>query len=135
MSGNFVDVLVIGGGVIGLAIAKNIAAKGREVIILEEEHTFGSITSTRNSGVIHAGFYYSPESKKAKFCSIGNQLMREYCLKNKINIKPCGKVVVTSNEEQEEFVEPKYEYGILVDSFRGHNIGDVSHPDYKCSID
>ena len=70
MSGNFVYVLVIGGGVIGLAIAKNIAAKGREVIILEEEHTFGSITSTRNSGVIHAGVYYDRGSLKAQFAQM-----------------------------------------------------------------
>ena len=55
MSTNFVDVLVIGGGVIGLAIAKSFAAKGHEVIVLEKENTFGSVTSSRNSGVIHAG--------------------------------------------------------------------------------
>ena len=75
MSSNFVDVLVIGGGVIGLAIAKNFAAKGREVIVLEKENTFGSVTSSRNSGVIHAGVYYDKDSMKAKFCADGNRRM------------------------------------------------------------
>ena len=58
MSNNFVDVLVIGGGVVGLAIAKTFAAERRDVLVVERENTFGSVTSSRNSGVIHAGVYY-----------------------------------------------------------------------------
>ena len=58
MSQNFIDALIIGGGVIGLAIAKTISQKGMQVIVVENEDTIGSITSSRNSGVIHAGVYY-----------------------------------------------------------------------------
>ena len=100
MSGNFVDVLVIGGGVIGLAIAKNIAAKGREVIILEEEHTFGSITSTRNSGVIHAGVYYDRGSLKAQFCADGNRKMYEYCEKYNVPHFNTGKFIVATSADE-----------------------------------
>ena len=101
MSTNFVDVLVIGGGVIGLAIAKSFAAKGREVIVLEKENTFGSVTSSRNSGVIHAGVYYDKDSMKAKFCADGNRRMYEYCQKfNVPHINTC--LLYTSPSPRDE---------------------------------
>ena len=75
MSNNFVDVLVIGGGVVGLAIAKTFAAERRDVLVVERENTFGSVTSSRNSGVIHAGVYYDQNSLKAKFCCILSKLL------------------------------------------------------------
>ncbi len=97
MSSNFVDVLVIGGGVIGLAIAKNFAAKGHEVIVLEKENTFGSVTSSRNSGVIHAGVYYDKDSMKAKFCADGNRRMYEYCQKFNVPHINTGKFIVATS--------------------------------------
>ena len=105
--------IICGGGIIGVTIAREAALskKFSEIRVLEKDNKLGSHSSTRNSGVIHAGFYYSPESKKAKYCSFGNKLMREYCLKNKINIKPCGKVVVTKNEEQEKTLYELYDRG------------------------
>ena len=84
MNNNFVDVLVIGGGAVGLAIAKTFAAERRDVLVVERENTFGSVTSSRNSGVIHAGVYYDQNSLKAKFCAPGNKRIYEYCNKFKI---------------------------------------------------
>ena len=100
MSTNFVDVLVIGGGVIGLAIAKSFAAKGREVIVLEKENTFGSVTSSRNSGVIHAGVYYDKDSMKAKFCADGNRRMYEYCQKFNVPHINTGKFIVATSSNE-----------------------------------
>ena len=94
MSNNFVDILVIGGGVVGLAIAKTFAAKRRDVLVVEKENTFGSVTSSRNSGVIHAGVYYDQNSLKAKFCAPGNKSIYEYCNKFKIPHFNTGKFIV-----------------------------------------
>ena len=109
--------IICGGGIIGITIAREAALskKFSEIILLEKDEKLGTHSTTRNSGVIHAGFYYSPESYKAKFCSKGNKLMREYCIANKIKTKRCGKVVVSRNQKEEE---------ILLDLFeRGQNNG------------
>ena len=74
----YTNTVVIGAGVVGLAIAKEISAKNDEVIILEKEGQIGQITSSRNSGVIHAGMYYQSNSLKAKFCVEGNKLLYAY---------------------------------------------------------
>src|SRR5678816_707284 len=74
-----VDCVVIGAGVVGLATARALALAGREVLLLEAETQPGTITSARNSGVIHAGLYYTPGSFKARFCVAGNRAMYEYC--------------------------------------------------------
>ena len=66
MTDNFVDTIVIGAGVVGLAIARKFALSKRDVLVIEEQSTFGTITSTRNSGVIHAGVYYDKDSLKSK---------------------------------------------------------------------
>ena len=71
----YTNTVVIGAGVVGLAIAKEISAKNNEVIILEKEGQIGQITSSRNSGVIHAGMYYKSNSLKSKFCVEGNRLI------------------------------------------------------------
>ena len=75
--------IICGGGIVGITIAREAALskKFSEIRLLEKDDNLGTHSTTRNSGVIHAGFYYSPESKKAKFCSAGNKLMREYCIK------------------------------------------------------
>ena len=103
MSENQIDVLVIGAGVIGLAIARKLAIEGKEVIVIEEKNQFGSITSSRNSGVIHAGVYYDKGSLKSKFCSEGNRAMYQYCNERSIPHKNMGKfIVATSNNEVEK---------------------------------
>ena len=86
--------------------------KFSEIRLLEKDEKLGTHSTTRNSGVIHAGFYYSPESKKAKFCSRGNKLMREYCIKNNIKTKRCGKVVVTRDQKEEEMLLELFNRGI-----------------------
>ena len=98
--------IICGGGIIGITLAREAALskKFTEIIFLEKDEKLGTHSSTRNSGVIHAGFYYSPESKKAKFCSKGNKLMRKYCVENNIKTKRCGKVVVSRNQKEDQML-------------------------------
>src|ERR1043165_37198 len=89
------DFLVVGGGVVGLSIAREWKRRFREarVALLEKEAECGLHASGRNSGVIHAGFYYTADSLKAKFTRDGNRLLREYCESKKIPVNHCGKLV------------------------------------------
>src|SRR5688572_629743 len=94
------DFLVIGGGVIGLNIARGLRRTfpGVSVHLLEKEADCGLHASGRNSGVLHAGFYYSPDSLKAKFTWRGNRLLTEYCGERKIPLNKCGKLVVARDQ-------------------------------------
>ena len=74
-----IECVVIGAGVIGLAVARALALRGRETLVLEAESAIGTATSSRNSEVIHAGIYYPPGSAKARFCVAGKQLLYEFC--------------------------------------------------------
>jgi L-2-hydroxyglutarate oxidase LhgO len=89
-----IDVLVIGGGVVGLAISRALARAGRDVVILEAEPHFGSITSSRNSEVIHAGIYYPHGSLKAETCVTGRNLLYAYCAAHGVAHRQCGKLIV-----------------------------------------
>ncbi len=109
MNNNFVDVLVVGGGVVGLAIAKTFSAEGRDVLVVERENTFGSVTSSRNSGVIHAGVYYDQKSLKAKFCAQGNKRIYEYCDKFKIPHFNTGKFIVACSKDEIPRLDEIYE--------------------------
>ncbi|MEJ0092997.1 MAG: NAD(P)/FAD-dependent oxidoreductase [Methylocella sp.] len=95
-----VECLVVGAGVIGLAIARALAKAGREVVILEAEHHIGTGISSRNSGVIHAGIYYSSDSLKARFCVAGRKALYAYCKAQKIPHQVCGKIIVAASEMQ-----------------------------------
>lgn len=97
-----VDCVVIGAGVIGLAIARSLARAGREVIILEAREAIGSETSSRNSEVIHAGIYYPPGSLKAKLCLAGKRALYPYCESHGIPYRRCGKLIVASDPDQLE---------------------------------
>lgn len=90
------DFLVIGGGVIGLSVARRLrrAFSGASVRLIEKEVDCGLHASGRNSGVLHAGFYYSPDSLKAKLTWKGNQLLTAYCEEKGIPLNKCGKLVV-----------------------------------------
>jgi L-2-hydroxyglutarate oxidase LhgO len=95
-----VDCIVIGAGVIGLAVARALARGGREVVILERERQFGMHTSTRNSEVIHAGIHYEPGSLKAKLCVAGRDLLYRYCAERDIGHRRCGKLTVATAADQ-----------------------------------
>jgi len=95
-----IDCVVIGAGVIGLAVARRLAAAGREVLILEAEDAFGTGISARNSEVIHAGIYYKAGSLKARLCVAGRRLLYAYCLERGIAHRRCGKLIVATDEEQ-----------------------------------
>src|SRR5437868_14063632 len=95
-----VDCIVIGAGVVGLAVARAMAQRGREVIILEAENAFGTITSARNSEVIHAGIYYPAGSLKAQLCVQGKALLYDYCASHHVTHQRCGKLIVANSEAQ-----------------------------------
>lgn len=95
-----IDYVVIGAGVVGLAIARKLAVLGNDVIIIEKETAIGTETSSRNSEVIHAGIYYPTNSLKAKLCVQGNQLLYEYCEQHNVDFKRCGKLIVATNNNQ-----------------------------------
>jgi L-2-hydroxyglutarate oxidase LhgO len=95
-----VDCIVIGAGVIGLAVARALARGGREVVILERERQFGTHTSSRNSEVIHAGIHYTPHSLKARLCVSGRDLLYRYCAERGIGHRRCGKLTVATSEDQ-----------------------------------
>ncbi|MCR9215209.1 MAG: NAD(P)/FAD-dependent oxidoreductase [Proteobacteria bacterium] len=100
-----VENIVIGAGVIGLAIARELAVSGRDVIILERASHFGSETSSRNSEVIHAGIYYPKGSLKAKFCVEGKYLLYDYCHLHHVPHRNSGKLIVATSEEERPILE------------------------------
>ena len=93
------DFLVIGGGVIGLSIARELRRRRTDtrVLLIEKEPACGAHASGRNSGVLHAGFYYSPDSLKAKFTRLGNERLTAYCEEKRIPLNKCGKLVVAKD--------------------------------------
>ncbi len=95
-----VENIVIGAGVIGLAIARTLAVAGQDVLVLERSAHFGEETSSRNSEVIHAGIYYPKDSLKARFCVEGKKLLYEYCALRHIPHRNCGKLIVATSEEE-----------------------------------
>lgn len=94
------DCAVIGAGVVGLAVARALALKGREVIVLESEGAIGTGTSSRNSEVIHAGIYYPQGSLKARLCVEGKQLLYAYAAQRGLPHRRCGKLIVATSEAQ-----------------------------------
>lgn len=99
---NTADFLVVGGGVVGISIARELKQRhaGARVALLEKEADCGLHASGRNSGVIHAGFYYTADSLKARLTRDGNRLLTEYCANRKIPVNKCGKLVVARNETE-----------------------------------
>jgi L-2-hydroxyglutarate oxidase LhgO len=95
-----VECVVIGGGIIGLAVARALALAGREVMLLEKERWIGQDTSSRNSEVIHAGLYYPEGSLKARFCVEGRHKLYAYCAARDVPHKRIGKLVVGVSEDE-----------------------------------
>ncbi len=94
-----VDVVVVGAGVVGLAIGRALARRGLEVVLLERETAFGTGTSSRNSEVVHAGLYYAPGSLKARLCVAGREQLHAYAAERGVPIRRCGKLIVAPRAE------------------------------------
>jgi L-2-hydroxyglutarate oxidase len=108
------DLLILGAGAVGISvgIAYLEDFPGSTVVIADKEDQIGKHASGRNSGVLHAGFYYSPESLKAKFCREGNMALRALVKKHRIPLREVGKVVVTRNEEEDARLESLFQRGL-----------------------
>ncbi|WP_332776241.1 NAD(P)/FAD-dependent oxidoreductase [Polaromonas sp.] len=100
MSVDQVDCVVVGAGVVGLAVARALALQGREVMVLEAADAIGTGTSSRNSEVIHAGIYYPQGSLKARLCVQGKALLYAYCGERGIAHRRCGKLIVATSQAQ-----------------------------------
>lgn len=95
-----IDCIVLGAGVVGLAVARELAMAGREVLIVDQAESIGTATSSRNSEVIHAGLYYTPGSLKARSCVLGKELLYAYCNERGIAHQRIGKLIVAANEAE-----------------------------------
>ncbi|MGB7979559.1 MAG: L-2-hydroxyglutarate oxidase [Candidatus Nanopelagicales bacterium] len=109
------DVAIVGGGIVGLAMAHAILAArpGLDVVVLEKEAVLGAHASGRNSGVLHAGFYYAPDSLKAALTRRGNLLLKEFCQEHGVAVRECGKVVVASAPEELDGLDELYRRGLV----------------------
>ncbi len=106
-----VDIAIIGAGVVGLAVAAELAREGRGVFVLEKNRTFGLEASSRNSQVIHAGIYYPEGSLKARLCIEGNHLLYELCEKHGVDCRRTGKIIVAVDEGETGELEELYQRG------------------------
>lgn len=115
------DCAVIGAGVVGLAVARALALRGREVILLEAERAIGTGTSSRNSEVIHAGIYYPEGSLKAKLCVAGKQLLYAYAQERGLPHRRCGKLIVATEPTQLDALDG------IVDKAQRNGVDDLVH--------
>ena len=108
------DQIIIGAGIVGISLGLALLERdpSRKVLIIDKEGKPGIHASGRNSGVLHAGFYYSPDSLKAKFCRLGNLELRKFCKENNLQILETGKVVVCQNMQDVARLEELYRRGV-----------------------
>ncbi len=105
-------IIIIGAGVVGLAVARSLAKAGKDsVLVIEKEETFGRGISSRNSEVIHSGIYYPQNSLKSKYCILGREKLYAYCKEKKLWHHQCGKLVIAQNNQFNE-LETLYENGL-----------------------
>ena len=123
-----VDCVVVGAGVVGLAVARALAMAGREVIILEAAEGIGTETSSRNSEVIHAGIYYPANSLMARFCVAGRRQLYAYCAEKGVPHINCGKLIVATNA-QEDAHAGRHQAARRGQRRRGHAGADRSRGD------
>jgi glycerol-3-phosphate dehydrogenase len=95
------NVLIVGGGVVGCAVAEALSRRWADIFLVEKFPKFGMVTSSRNSGVIHSGIYYPKDSWKAKLCVAGNQLTKEFCGRHNVPHRTTGKLVVAKDASEE----------------------------------
>ena len=107
------DYMIVGSGIIGLAIARELKKRypDKSIVVLEKESDVAKHSSGRNSGVLHAGFYYTANSLKAKFTAEGNRLLTRYCEENGLKINKCKKVVVAGDESERQTLHELYKRG------------------------
>ena len=105
------NIVIIGGGVVGCAVARAVSERWNDVFLIERMPKLGMGASTRNSGVIHSGIYYPPGSLKAKWCVEGNRMLHEFCAAHNVSHRNCGKLVVAHSAEQEAALEHLAENG------------------------
>jgi len=97
------EVLIIGAGITGLTLARELLSRGVEdILVIDKEKDLGAHASGRNSGVLHSGIYYTPDTLKARFCIQGNRLMKEFCREKGITLRETGKVIVAKDESKLE---------------------------------
>lgn len=113
------DVVVVGAGVVGLAVARALALAGREVLVLEREAAIGQGTSSRNSEVIHAGIYYPSGSLKARLCVRGKAMLYAYCAERGVEHRRCGKLIVANTPSQAAALPA------IVDKARANGVHDL----------
>ena len=108
------DQVIIGAGIVGLSLGLALLERdsNRKVLVIDKEEKPGVHASGRNSGVLHAGFYYSPDSLKAKFCRLGNLELRKFCKENNLQILETGKVVVCQDKKDVSRLEELYQRGV-----------------------
>ena len=95
---------VIGGGIVGLAVARELLARypGVNLVVFEKEHALARHQTARNSGVVHAGLYYTPGSLRSTLCQVGGRMLRSFCADRGLPFNECGKLVVALNDEEAE---------------------------------
>jgi len=130
MSKTTADILVVGGGIIGLTIARELILKGyKDIAIIDKETFLGKHASGRNSGVLHAGIYYAPDSLKARSCLNGNFLMRTYCQEKGLPVLETGKVIVIRSEKEIPTLKELYRRalanGAKVDMVNEEELNDI----------
>jgi len=108
------DQIIIGAGIVGISLGLALLERdpNRNVLVIDKEEKPGIHASGRNSGVLHAGFYYSPDSLKAKFCRLGNLELRKFCKENNLQILETGKVVVCQDKKDVARLEELYRRGV-----------------------
>lgn len=131
-----VDSIVVGAGVVGLAIGRELARQGRDVLVVERAERFGSETSSRNSEVIHAGIYYPPGSLKSRLCLRGRDLLYGYCEEKKVAHSRIGKLIVASRREQyeklDQYLELAARTGVVLERRSAGEIRQLE-PEIQCT--
>jgi L-2-hydroxyglutarate oxidase LhgO len=107
------QVLVIGAGVVGLAVARAAALAGHDVIVAEKAAAIGTGTSSRNSEVIHAGIYYPTGSARARLCAPGRRMLYEFCRQHGVPHRKCGKLIVATNDDELARLQPIRAQGLI----------------------
>lgn len=94
------DAVVVGAGIVGLAVGRALAREGRDVVVLERHRAMGTETSSRNSEVIHAGIYYRPGGLRARLCAPGRAMLYDFCTEHKVAFERCGKLIVAHGQAE-----------------------------------